>query len=243
MIKKVQNKKNIVNILIIVFVLIICGTIAYFFNSIVFNKNVANKRKLIYCYQGKNLHEDLNLGCTNTMASVMPVVLRFKYDDYWEYTTSKYCNTHYVDGYYTEYDPDESYYPSVPVDPIVPLDPVNPTEDLLIAIAEENDLDYNYSFISHYNGEDETITFNWDENFSNNFVKGSDGWYYYKKVFNPGDTINILNSITNNYGELDDEEYHFNFYYEVLKIDEDLINELWNATYTIDSEENITWTF
>ncbi len=89
----------------------------------------------------------------------------------------------------------------------------------------------------------------WTSTFTNDFVDGSDGWYYYKKLLSPNETIQVLNSISLNnsliqsssdYQDYLDFDYKLIFNYEALEPNTDRISDIWNKTSTI-SGSNITW--
>ena len=94
---------------------------------------------------------------------------------------------------------------------------------------------------------------NWTTDFLNDFVLGSDGWYYYKKVLNANSSVKVLNSISKSssmptavptptvpveYSSLND--YNLSFNYEAIQASNDAILEIWNKNCTI-SGSDITW--
>lgn len=99
------------------------------------------------------------------------------------------------------------------------------------------------------NGQD-VVDKKWTSTFTDNFIKGSDGWYYYKKLLKPGEKILLLEEIN-----LDDEvvaaspyakdyksyNYELTFGYETIQGDANAAQKLWNKTITI-SEDNVNWT-
>ncbi len=95
----------------------------------------------------------------------------------------------------------------------------------------------------------EVVNKNWTSTWKNDFVLGSDGWYYYKKVLNLSTTIQLLESIGldeemleaspsgESYSEYD---YELTFRYEAIQATEKAVKQLWNKDITI-SGDNVTW--
>lgn len=89
------------------------------------------------------------------------------------------------------------------------------------------------------------VTKTWTNVFLNDFEQGEDGWYYYKKVLNAGDRIQVLESIALN-NELTDGllyqyyDYELDFNYEAIQASSNAITEIWGKTATI-SGGNVTW--
>ena len=86
---------------------------------------------------------------------------------------------------------------------------------------------------------------NWTSTFLDDFYDGLDGWYYYKKVFKPNETIQILNSISLNSiassnSDYTDSDYKLLFSYEALDLDSGLITDIWNKNITVNNL-SITW--
>jgi len=100
------------------------------------------------------------------------------------------------------------------------------------------------------NGKD-VVTKGWTDDFKNNFVLGSDGWYYYKKVLGPTKSVKVLETIALNEelikGTSDEDNYKKNytydlaFNYEAIQASSDAISENWGVTASIDGDE-VTWT-
>lgn len=89
----------------------------------------------------------------------------------------------------------------------------------------------------------------WTDTFSNDFIDGLDGWYYYKKLLAPNETIQILNSISLNnnlieqnseYEEYLDYNYKLIFNYEAIELNAVKVSNIWNKNITIDGS-NVTW--
>ena len=243
MFKKIKNKKNIF-VIIIALLLIIGGTITYFFNQILFSHEISNKVENVTCTQEAPLFGDINLSCTNTSESEEKVLLRFKYDSFWKYEEQD-CPVYNGGGggeYVVNPDWNQSNpgysYPSDPDD----IESGPPTDPLEL-IAYNLELPVNYMYVYNYTGS-QKITITWDDDFSTNFVyNGNDGWFYYKKALKPGETVNIIKSITKNYEIAENDEYIFNFSHEESFVNNDLVNEIWNVTFTKDNLDNVNWSF
>lgn len=104
------------------------------------------------------------------------------------------------------------------------------------------------SLDNNVNGEN-AVTKNWTTAFTNDFVLGDDGWYYYKKTLNAKKSVQVLESITLNedlistspyYDEYKDYDYELDFNFEAIQANTDAISEIWNKKATI-SGGNVTW--
>lgn len=89
----------------------------------------------------------------------------------------------------------------------------------------------------------------WTSTFSNDFIDGNDGWYYYTKTLGPNESIQLLDNIylNNNliqsspdYENYLDYDYKLIFNYEALDADADKVSEIWNKTVTINGT-NVSW--
>lgn len=106
-----------------------------------------------------------------------------------------------------------------------------------------------YTLSNIINGED-VVTKNWTSTW-HNFIKGSDGWYYYNSVLTPNSSIQILESISlrndlisksNCYEDYNDYEYELSFNYEVIQANENAIKDIWGLNVSIN-EGDIIWPF
>lgn len=104
------------------------------------------------------------------------------------------------------------------------------------------------SLDNNVNGEN-AVTKNWTTAFTNDFIEGDDGWYYYKKTLNAKKSVQVLESIALNedlistspyYEEYKDYDYELDFNFEAIQANTDAINEIWNKKATI-SGGNVTW--
>lgn len=104
-----------------------------------------------------------------------------------------------------------------------------------------------YLLSNKINGQD-VVTKNWTGTFLNDFVY-DDGWYYYKKLLNAQDSIQILESINLNndiissspyFEDYTNYKYQLVFNYEVIQADQKAVKDIWGKDITI-SGNNITW--
>ncbi len=114
------------------------------------------------------------------------------------------------------------------------------------------DLDGNtiFTLSNKINGID-VVTKKWTESWLSEFELGNDGWYYYKKLFNSNDEIQILDSIVLNenlikdstcYNNYNDFNYKLGFNYETVQATETAVRDLWGHNISINGG-NITWNF
>ena len=90
-----------------------------------------------------------------------------------------------------------------------------------------------------YNGK-EIVTKNWTQAFINDF-EYHEGWYYYKKVLNADESVTILDSVVRNYDVYDEtSEYHLDFNYEVLQVENNASEYVWGYEAVIEGS-NVTW--
>ena len=120
-------------------------------------------------------------------------------------------------------------------------------------------LNYNESWTKEENGEinvlsntingEDTVTKTWTNAFTNDFVLGSDGWYYYKKILPSEGSVQILDSIAKNMtvinGSSDKDlyniyDYELSFNYEAIQASEAAVQEIWNKTITITGD-SVSW--
>ena len=93
------------------------------------------------------------------------------------------------------------------------------------------------------------VTKEWTEEFTSNFVLGSAGWYYYKKVLASESSVQVLKSIELNeeliktspyYEDYKNYNYELSFNFEAIQASVDAVKEIWGYTIEINGEE-ITW--
>ena len=87
----------------------------------------------------------------------------------------------------------------------------------------------------------------WTDAFINDFVLGDDGWYYYKKLLNPTESVQILNSISlkdelvsNAIDDYNDAQYELDFNFEAIQATSDAVSSVWGKNVTI-SGNDVTW--
>lgn len=93
------------------------------------------------------------------------------------------------------------------------------------------------------------MTKKWSTNFSENWIE-KDGYYYYKKVLNAEEKVDVFESITfpskyatDDYGYNDSNvEYNLDFYIESVQASKEAIKELWDITATIEGGD-VIWSF
>ena len=99
-------------------------------------------------------------------------------------------------------------------------------------------------------GNTNVVTKNWTTDFTNDFVLKDDGWYYYKKVLGPQESVKVLNSISLNnslissspdYANYQTYDYRLDFNFEAIQANESAVNNIWNRNLNISSGGGITW--
>lgn len=93
------------------------------------------------------------------------------------------------------------------------------------------------------------VTKNWTTAFTNDFIDGGDGWYYYKKTLAAEVSVQVLDSIALNeslistspyYNDYKSYTYELDFNFEAIQASSSAISEIWGKTATI-SGGNVTW--
>ncbi len=93
------------------------------------------------------------------------------------------------------------------------------------------------------------VTKNWTTAFTNDFIDGGDGWYYYKKTLAAEASVQVLDSIALNeslistspyYNDYKSYTYELDFNFEAIQASSSAISEIWGKTATI-SGGNVTW--
>lgn len=104
-----------------------------------------------------------------------------------------------------------------------------------------------YLLSNQINGED-VVTKEFTNAFLNDFIY-IDGWYYYKKILNATESVQILNSIALNdtlissspyYEDYNNFDYRLVFSYEAIQADIKAVKNIWNKDITINGT-NVTW--
>ena len=100
------------------------------------------------------------------------------------------------------------------------------------------------------NGEN-VVQKNWTSAFTNDFIDGGDGWYYYKKVLNAEESVQVLESISLKedlistspyYNDYKNYTYELDFNFEAIQASSSAISNIWNKDVTINGGD-ITWSF
>ena len=93
------------------------------------------------------------------------------------------------------------------------------------------------------------VTKTWTDAFTNDFALGDDGWYYYKKVLNPQESVQVLESISRNdtlinsspnRSEYVNSNYHLDINFEAIQATPEAVQEIWNKSITITGT-SVTW--
>lgn len=104
------------------------------------------------------------------------------------------------------------------------------------------------SLDNNVNGTNVVIK-NWTTAFTNDFIDGGDGWYYYKKTLAAEASVQVLDSIALNeslistspyYDDYKSYTYELDFNFEAIQASSSAISEIWGKTATI-SGGNVTW--
>ena len=99
------------------------------------------------------------------------------------------------------------------------------------------------TIVSNVGASGNAVTKAWTDAFTQDFVDGNDGWYYYTKTLNPNVEVKVLNSIAladNSYSKYN---YDISFRFESVQADATAANALWSKTATIDESGAVTWAF
>ena len=72
----------------------------------------------------------------------------------------------------------------------------------------------------------------WTEAFLNDFTDGGDGWYYYKKVLAPGESVKVLSAISLENESYAENHYDLRFRYEAIQPSAEVAKELWGKEPT-----------
>lgn len=93
------------------------------------------------------------------------------------------------------------------------------------------------------------VTKNWTTAFTNDFIDGGDGWYYYKKILDAEESVQVLDSISLNealistspyYEDYKTYTYELDFNFEAIQANSSAISNIWGKNATI-SGGNVTW--
>lgn len=99
------------------------------------------------------------------------------------------------------------------------------------------------TIVSNVGASGNAVTKSWTDAFTQDFVDGNDGWYYYTKTLNPEAEVKVLNSIALNDDSYSVYNYDLSFRFESVQADATAANTLWGKTVTIDDNGAATWAF
>jgi len=80
----------------------------------------------------------------------------------------------------------------------------------------------------------------WTEEFSGLFIYATDGWYYYKKIIEPSESVQIMSTISSD--DESTEDYELTFHYEAVQATEDAILDVWGLEASIN-DKDVSWSF
>lgn len=104
------------------------------------------------------------------------------------------------------------------------------------------------SLDNNVNGENVVLK-EWTDAFTNDFIKGDDGWYYYKKVLDSSERVQVLESISLNeeliltspyYEDYKVFDYELSFNFEAIQASSGAVSDIWNRSVSI-SGDAVTW--
>lgn len=99
-------------------------------------------------------------------------------------------------------------------------------------------------------GQD-VVTKEWTDAFLNDFADGGDGWFYYTKVLNAQESVQVLESITLNESlvstssdaiDYQGADYELSFNFESIQASSDAILDIWGISSTIQGDD-VAWDF
>lgn len=99
-------------------------------------------------------------------------------------------------------------------------------------------------------GQD-VVTKEWTDAFLNDFADGGDGWFYYTKVLNAQESVQVLESITLNESlvstssdaiDYQGADYELSFNFESIQASSDAILDIWGISSTIQGDD-VAWNF
>ena len=105
------------------------------------------------------------------------------------------------------------------------------------------DIDGEKVFISNIANGSNVVNKEWADDFLNDFYLADDGWYYYKKVLGPNDSVQILKSVSlnedlikdlDNYSKYKNYDYDLSFNYEAISADSSIVKDAWDRIVNIE---------
>ena len=100
-------------------------------------------------------------------------------------------------------------------------------------------------------GDTNVVTKTWTTDFTNNFIDGNDGWYYYEKLLDAQESVQVLESIALNnaliqtspyYEDYLSYDYQLIFNFEAIQASSTAASEIWGKTITITGDD-VIWQF
>lgn len=110
----------------------------------------------------------------------------------------------------------------------------------------KEDREYGFLTLSNTINGFNVVNKSWTKTWEEDFVLGTDGWYYYKNILDANTSIDLITSIQlndsliTNREEYLDYDYELNFGFESIQATEEAIKDLWGFDVNI-SNENIQW--
>jgi len=100
-------------------------------------------------------------------------------------------------------------------------------------------------------GTERAAILNKPSDYDTNFIDGGDGWYYYTKVLQPNETVNLLESISLNenlkgtayYEDYSTYDYQLSYNYEAIQATTEAAKKIWGYDITISESGEVTWPF
>lgn len=175
---KILKSKPLLFLSISIVIFTISGTFAYFYQEV----KLPNEFQSMY--YNVDLQENFNgdwgtkeVSFINTDERNVPVVLRINYNEFWNKMDINDSHNNSMNEFPASSDSSEIETPNE-------------------FLSEE---DYNnMNFISNTVEGENVVLKEWTDAFTNDFVLGNDGWYYYKKILNAQESVKVLNSINLN---------------------------------------------
>lgn len=99
-------------------------------------------------------------------------------------------------------------------------------------------------------GQD-VVTKEWTDAFLNDFADGGDGWFYYTKVLNAQESVQVLERIALNESlvstssdaiDYQGADYELSFNFESIQASSDAILDIWGISSTIQGDD-VAWDF
>ena len=121
----------------------------------------------------------------------------------------------------------------------------------MLNYKNDNSIVFLSSLSNSYNNKN-VVDIGWTNSFLNDFVDGGDGWYYYKKILQPGNSVkiveslNLSNDISSNtelFNLYSANEYKFDVIFETCQATTKAVFDLWGKNIYIGNNNSINWNF